>query len=160
MILITKLFFVACSCVCAEMDLFGVVKLTKPSQVTVGVRPLREGEIPILEATAGHLLEPVQEESSDVAQPLLNATPVQTVPAQGVPASEPAHTKSSGGAGILKVDTDSKEERQGAKRKASDDGGEGSSKSMCHVITVDESTDEETSLSLAAHDTTVTTSPT
>ena len=52
---------------CSEMDLFAVVKLTKPSQVTVGVRPLREGELPILEATAGRLLEPAQEESSYVA---------------------------------------------------------------------------------------------
>ena len=142
------------------MDLFGVVKLTKPSQVTVGVCPLREGEIPILEATAGSHLEPVQEESSDVAELLLNATPVQTVPAQGVPASEPARIESSGGAGILKVDTDSEEEHQGAKRKASDDGGEGTSKRRFHVITVDESTDKETSLSLAAHDTAETSSPT
>ena len=89
------------------MDLFGMVKLTKPTQVTVGVRPLREGEVPVLEATAGHLFEPVQEESSDVAQPLLNATPVQIVPAQGVPVFEPARTESSRGVGILRVDTDS-----------------------------------------------------
>ena len=112
----------------------------------MGVCPLREGEIPILEATAGRLLEPVQEESSDVAQPLLNATPVQTVPAQGVPAPEPARTESSEGAGILKVDTDSEEERQGAKRKASDDGGEGTSKRRRHTIIVDEFTDEEASI--------------
>lgn len=39
------------------MDLFAVVKLAKPAQVAVGVRPLREGEQPILEATAGRLLE-------------------------------------------------------------------------------------------------------
>ena len=59
------------------MDLFNVVRLAKPTQVTVGVRPLREGEIPILEATAGRILEHAQEEPADVAQPLLNATPVQ-----------------------------------------------------------------------------------
>ena len=40
---------------CAEMDLFVVVKLEKPKLVTVGVRPLREGEQPLLEATQGHL---------------------------------------------------------------------------------------------------------
>ena len=62
---------------CAEMDLFGVVKLTKSTQVAVGVRPLREGEVPILEATTGRLLEPAQEESSDVAQPGLNATLIE-----------------------------------------------------------------------------------
>ena len=69
---------------CAEMDLFAVVKLIKPTQVTVGVRPLREGEVPILEATSGRLLELAREESSNASQPIVNATPVQTVPAQGV----------------------------------------------------------------------------
>ena len=141
------------------MDLFGVVKLTKPTQVTVGVRPLREGEVPILEATAGRLLEPAQEESSDVAQPGLNATPVQTVPAQVVRTPEPVRTESSEGVGILKVDTDSEGEHQGAKRKAADDGGEGTSKRRRHVITVDESTDEEASQSVTAHDTAETSSP-
>ena len=37
------------------MDLFAFVKLKEPKRVTVGVRPLREGEQPILEATTGHL---------------------------------------------------------------------------------------------------------
>ena len=46
--------FVIC---CAEMDLFSVVKLVKPTQVIVGVRPLREGETQILEATAGRTIE-------------------------------------------------------------------------------------------------------
>lgn len=145
---------------CVEMDLFAVVKLTKPTQVTVGVRPLREGEEPILEATAGHLLEPAQEEFSDVAQPVVNATPVQTVPSQGVTGPEPVCTESSDSVGILKVDTDSEEERQGAKRKAADDGGEGTSKRRRHTIFVDESTDEEASISFAAHDAAETSPPT
>ena len=66
------------------MDLFGVVKLSKPTQVIVGVRPLREGEIPILEATAGRTMEYAQEEPDTVAHPLLEATPVQNVPSQEV----------------------------------------------------------------------------
>ena len=37
------------------MDLFSFVKLKEPKRATVGVRPLREGEQPILETTAGHL---------------------------------------------------------------------------------------------------------
>ena len=37
------------------MDLFDFVKLKEPKRATVGVRPLREGEQPILEATSGHL---------------------------------------------------------------------------------------------------------
>lgn len=43
------------------MDLFCVVKVSKPTQVTVGVRPLREGEAPILEAIAGRIMEYAQE---------------------------------------------------------------------------------------------------
>ena len=37
------------------MDLFSVVKLDKPKQVTIGVRPRREGKPPLLEAAAGRL---------------------------------------------------------------------------------------------------------
>ena len=60
----------------AEMDLYDVVRLKKPMQVTVGVRPLREGEVPVLEASAGRLLELAREESSDASQPIVRATPV------------------------------------------------------------------------------------
>ena len=65
---------------------------------------------------------------------------------------ELARFESSTSAGILKVDTDSEEERQGAKHKAADDGGEGTSKRRRHTIVVDESTDEETPLSVAAQE--------
>ena len=75
-------------------------------------------------------------------------------------APEPVRTESSDSDGILKVDTDSKEECQGAKRKAADDGGEGTSKRRRHIITVDESTDEEASQFVDAHDTAETSSPT
>ena len=71
---------------------------------------------------------------------------MQTVPAQGVVGPKPARTESSDSVGILKVDTDSEEECQGAKRKASDDGGEGTSKRRRHTIIVDEFTDEEASI--------------
>ena len=129
-------------------------------QVTVDVRPLREGELPIWEATAGCLLEPAQEESSDATQPIVNATPVQTVPAQGVAVQEPVCTESSDSVGILRVDTDSEEEHQGAKRKAVDDGGEGTFKRRRHTIIVDASTNEETSLYFAAHENAETSPPT
>ena len=74
-------------------------------------------------------------------------------------APEPARTESSDSAGILKVDTDSEEECQGAKHKAADDGGEGTSKHRRHVITVDESTDEEASPFVTVCDTAETSSP-
>lgn len=122
--------------------------------------PLREGEVPILEATAGRLLEPAQEESSEGVQPVVNATLVQTVPAQEVAAPEPVRTESSDSVGILKVVTDSEEERQGSKRKAADDGGEGTSKRRRHTIILDESTDEDASISIVAHETEETSPPT
>ena len=48
-------------------------------------------------------------------------------------------TESSEGVGIFKVDSDSEEASQEVKRKASGDGGKGTSKRRRHVITVDES---------------------
>lgn len=80
----------------------------------------------------------------------MNATLVQTVPAQGVVVPELVRAESPASVGVLQVDNDFEEERQGAKRKAADDGGEGTSKRRHHTIVVDESTDEETSLSVAA----------
>ena len=125
-----------------------MVKLAKPTQVAVGVRPLREGEQPVLEATAGRLLELAQTDSSGGTPPVVNATPVQTVPAQRVVEPELVRAEVSTNFEVLQVDIDSEGERQGAKRKASDDGGEGTSKRRRQAIVVEESTDEETSLSV------------
>ena len=61
----------------AEMDLFAVVKLEKPKQVTVGMHPLRENEQPLLDATAGHLT--VLETAGHEDSPPLLVTPVQSV---------------------------------------------------------------------------------
>lgn len=69
------------------MDLFAVVKLEKPKQVTIGVRPRRENEQPLLEAAAGHLTvfaAAVPEDS-----PPLQVTPVRSV----APNVEPAHVE-------------------------------------------------------------------
>ena len=116
------------------MDLFSVVKLAKPTQVTVGVRPLKEGETPLLEATAGHTIEYAQEELANVAQPLLEATPVRSLPSQEV--QSPERTDSSEGVGIFKADSDQEEESQGVKRKKVSGGdGAGTSKRRRHIIT-------------------------
>lgn len=61
---------------CTEMDLFAVVKLEKPKQVTVGVRPLREGETPVMEATAGRTTELAQEGSEDSPPAAALVTPM------------------------------------------------------------------------------------
>ncbi|GJS07172.1 hypothetical protein Tco_0363968 [Tanacetum coccineum] len=55
-----------------QMDLFSVVHLSKPKQVTEGVRPLRDGEEPLLESTAGRTRtragQPEIEKDADVAE--------------------------------------------------------------------------------------------
>ena len=111
------------------MDLFSVVKLAKPTQVTVGVRPLRDGETPILEATAGRTMELTQEEPGNASPGVLDATPVHRVPSQRLPHPELSRTDSSESMGILKADSEPEEASQGVKRKkASGDGGAGTSK--------------------------------
>lgn len=71
------------------MDLFRVVNLAKSRQATIGVRPLREGEVPILDATAGRTME----EAGSSAPTVLEATPLQSVPSPRVPTPlvEPSH---------------------------------------------------------------------
>ena len=74
-----------------------MVKLEKPKQVTVGVRPLRDGEQPLLEATAGHITVLAQEGPEDSPPAAALVTPVQSVPPTGEqsPMIEEAHTESS-----------------------------------------------------------------
>ncbi|GJS95716.1 hypothetical protein Tco_0802684 [Tanacetum coccineum] len=49
-----------------EMDLFSVVHLSKPKLVTEGVRPLRDGEEPLLESTAGRTMELARIEADSI----------------------------------------------------------------------------------------------
>ncbi|GJV23369.1 hypothetical protein Tco_1376064 [Tanacetum coccineum] len=108
-----------------EMDLFSVVHLNKPKLVTEGVRPLRDGEEPMLESTAGRTMELVLEqpevESTDVLAPI----PLRSVPGAESEAGE--------------VDS-------GLKRKrATSDDGAGTSKRVRHVsLGGSTSTEEET----------------
>ncbi|GJU07091.1 hypothetical protein Tco_1123521 [Tanacetum coccineum] len=108
-----------------EMDLFSVVHLSKPKLVTEGVRPLRDGEEPLLESTAGRTMELVLEqpevESTDVLAPI----PLRSVPGAESEAGE--------------VDS-------GLKRKrATSDDGAGTSKRVRYVsLGGSTSTEEET----------------
>ena len=64
---------------CAEMDLLAVVKLEAPQRVAVGVRPLRSGEAPILQAMAGRIVDlviPKPDGSPVAAPPVRQVTPV------------------------------------------------------------------------------------
>ena len=122
----------------AEMDLFAVVKLEKPKRVTVGVRPLRDDEEPILEATMGHLavLAPGGAGYSPPAAALV--TPVQSVPPTGEqsPVVEEAHAESSNSVEILEPAVVA----HGAKRKEASSGGYGvgTSKRRRHLIADEE----------------------
>ena len=137
------------------MDLFAVVKLDKPKQVTIGVRPLKDGETPLLDATAGHLTTlPV---ATPESTPPLVVEPVQTVAPEVVaeptervvPALEVAHeeAQSSDSIQILKPEEVLREEvAQSSKRKAQAGGSE-KRKRRRHVIGDAESNAEETSTS-------------
>ena len=139
------------------MDLFVVVKLERPKQVTIGLRPLRESEQPLLEATEGRLT--VLPEVAHEDTPPLQVTPVQSVApdAEVAPdveeaphvevAPEEAHSGSSGSIQILKPEEVLKEEvAQNIKRKG-EAGGSGTRKRRRHVIGDAESKAEETSTS-------------
>ena len=127
------------------MDLFAVVKLEKPKQVTIGVRPLREGEQPLLEATEGRLTvlpEGVPENTSP-----LQVTPVQSVaPDVEMAQEEEARTESSDSLGILKPEEVLKEEvAQNIKRKG-EAGSSGPKKRRRYLIgDAESSVEEETS---------------
>ncbi|GKF60261.1 hypothetical protein Tco_0177047, partial [Tanacetum coccineum] len=62
------------------MDLFSVVHLSKPKLVTEGVRPLRDGEEPLLESTAGRIKELVLEQPEVESTDILAPTPLCSVP--------------------------------------------------------------------------------
>ncbi|GJU49631.1 hypothetical protein Tco_1219186 [Tanacetum coccineum] len=55
-------------------------KLSKPKLVTEGVRPLRDGEEPLLESTAGRTMELVLEQPEVESTDVLAPTPLRSVP--------------------------------------------------------------------------------
>jgi hypothetical protein len=125
---------------CAEMDLFAVVKLEKPKQVTVGVRPLRDNEEPILEATAGHITVLAQAGPEDSPPIVVLVTPVQSVPPTGEPSHvvEELRAESSDSVEVLEPEIVA----QGVKCKGEADGA-GTSKRRRHLITDEESAAED-----------------
>ncbi|GJT74853.1 hypothetical protein Tco_1041578, partial [Tanacetum coccineum] len=112
-----------------EMDLFSVVHLSKPKLVTEGVRPLRDGEEPLLESTAGRTMELVLEQPEVESTDVLAPTPLRSVPGATVEPPGPDATSigSSEDADVAEVDS-------GLKRKrATSDDGVGPSKRVRHV---------------------------
>ncbi|GJW28220.1 hypothetical protein Tco_0045095 [Tanacetum coccineum] len=125
-----------------EMDLFSVVHLSKPKQVTEGVRPLRDGEEPLLERTAGRTMELVLEQPEIESTDVLAPTPLRSVPSVTVEPPMPDATSigSSEDADVAEVDS-------GLKRKrATGDDGAGPSKRVRHLsLGLSTSTEEESS---------------
>ncbi|GJZ38842.1 hypothetical protein Tco_0585405 [Tanacetum coccineum] len=101
------------------MDLFSVVYLSKPKQVTEGVRPLRDGEEPLLESTAGRtmklILEQPEVESADVLAP----TPLRSIPGATVEPSRLDATSvgSAEDADVIGAESETREVDSGLKHK-------------------------------------------
>ena len=125
------------------MDLFSVVRLAEPKAVNVGQRALRAGEAPILQATAGRVMElNLEEEGSGETPPhALDATPINVaVPDAQVPDAQTdaakSMTESSESVEIVKVVDAPEEDSRGTKRKELMSGGDGASSSnrKRHVV--------------------------
>ncbi|GJS29114.1 hypothetical protein Tco_0489734 [Tanacetum coccineum] len=127
--------------------------------VTEGVRPLRDGEEPLLESTAGRTMELVLEQPEVESTDVLAPTPLRSVP--GATAEPPRLDATSVGSS---EDADVAEVDSGLKRKrATSDDGAGPSKRVRHVsLGLSTSTEEETpdaSPTLAAKEVTETPPP-
>ena len=111
------------------MDLFSVVHLEMPREVTIGVRPLGEGETPVMQATQGRVVDLHIPEAEGSPQ-AINAPPVQAVPPHVQP--EPAAEQPPPAATIIPVvdvgdsEEEMEEELPLRKRAAKDDGVESS----------------------------------
>ncbi|GJT02712.1 hypothetical protein Tco_0823881 [Tanacetum coccineum] len=131
-----------------EMDLFSVVHLSKPKLVTEGVRPLRDGEEPLLESTAGRTMELVLEQPEVESTDVLAPTPLRSVPGATVepPRLDATSVGSSEDADVAGAESEAGEVDSGLKRKrATSDDGAGTSKRARHVsLFGSTSTEEET----------------
>lgn len=131
-----------------------MVRLAEPKGVTVGQRPLRAGEVPILQATAGRVMELNlgEEGSGETPPPILDVTPINVVghavQAQGAqPDAEKSIAESSESVEITKVVNAPEEGNRGEKRKEPMSGGDGatSSRRKCHVSGIATSSSKEES---------------
>lgn len=100
------------------MDLFSVVQLDDPESVAVGVRPLREGEVPTLEATAGRITQLAVQEPE--------GSPAVVIPIQGVaPLVQPEPTTTPSTPPVIQIDESEEEEEQQLILKRHRSGGDG-----------------------------------
>ncbi|GKB24217.1 hypothetical protein Tco_0863618 [Tanacetum coccineum] len=131
-----------------EMDLFSVVHLSKPKLVTEGVRPLRDGEEPLLESTAGRIMELVLEQPEVESTDVLAPTPLRSVPGatEEPPRLDTTSVGSSEDADVAGAESEAGEVDSGLKRKrATSEDDAGTSKRVRHVsLGLSTSIEEET----------------
>ncbi|GJS58678.1 hypothetical protein Tco_0653462 [Tanacetum coccineum] len=122
--------------------------VVKPKLVTEGVRPLRDGEEPLLESTAGRTMELVLEQPEVESTDVLAPTPLRSVPGATVepPRLDATSVGSSEDADVAGAESEAGEVDSGLKRKrATSDVGAGTSKRVRHVsLGGSTSTEEET----------------
>ncbi|GJX97016.1 hypothetical protein Tco_0352814 [Tanacetum coccineum] len=119
-----------------QMDLFSVVHLNKPKLVTEGVRPLRDGEEPLLESTAGRTMELVLEQPEVEGTDVLAPIPLRSVPGATAEPPRPDATSvgSSEDADVAGAESEAEEVDSGLKRKrGTSDDGAGTSKRVRYV---------------------------
>ena len=113
------------------------------------MRPLRDGEEPVLTAAAGRTMTLALEEGSEgvpPVPPVINVEPIQSVPSTGLPASivELAESSSTESVEDPKSDDELEEASHGSKRKqANVDVGVGPSKRRRVIPTEEQSSFEE-----------------
>ncbi|GJW48413.1 hypothetical protein Tco_0080059 [Tanacetum coccineum] len=135
-------------CLSFQMDLFSVVHLSKPKLVTEGVRPLRDGEEPLLESTAGRTMELVLEQPEVESTNVLAPIPLRSVPGATTepPRLDATSVGSSEDADVARAKSEAGEVDSGLKRKrGTSDDGAGTSKRVRYVsLGGSTSTEEET----------------
>ncbi|GJU72486.1 hypothetical protein Tco_1263891 [Tanacetum coccineum] len=112
-----------------------------------GVRPLRDGEEPLLESTAGRTMELVLEQPEVESTDVLAPTPLRSVPGATVepPRLDATSVGSSEDADVAGAESDAGEVGSGLKRKrAASDDGAGTSKRVRHVSSESHRLSEET----------------
>ncbi|GKF13091.1 hypothetical protein Tco_0051017, partial [Tanacetum coccineum] len=121
------------------MDLFSMVHLSKPKLVTEGVRPLRDSEEPLLESTAGRIMELVLEQLEAESTDVLAPTPLRSVPGATAepPRLDATSVGSSEDADVAGAESEAGEVDSGLKRKrATSDDDAGTSNRVRHVSLV------------------------
>ena len=112
------------------MDLFSVVRIEAPQRMTVGVRPRRDGEVPLLEATEGRVV-PLNIPESSQSEPVLNVEPVN----QAQPNAEPTAEKEPTPPFVDLGESSDESEVESLRRirKRDSDGGEPSKKPRLNI---------------------------